>query len=398
MSPGLAALAAALAGTSVSGSSAATTLAVAANCERSALPCYTSIQRALDAAERDRSERWLEIRVLPGDYAEKPVIRRNRIRIVGAGQNLSRLHFGAVAQTSGRYHRANWGTPGSATLTINASDVHISGITIENTFDYLANDALAAEDVGKIANPQAVALLLDVDSDRVGITDTAILGYQDTLFTNGGHVRIARSIIAGNIDFIFGNGQLLIEDSEIRTRRRTAAIPSGDFHSFIAAPSTPLSQSTGIVVYRSRLTREAGVPDGSVALARPWHPTKRFADGRYADPAAVGLAMFIECHMGAHIHPEHWAPMNGTSKDGTMTTVFTPQEARFAERGSTGPGAVSRPIGLTWVDRRSIQDIRREFCGTRSRPGFRQGIPAQAFARRSGEATGRAGSPSRRCS
>lgn len=350
-----------LGGASAAAGPAADTYAVARECTRSALPCYTLFQLALDAAERDQSGRWIEIRVMPGDYEEKPVIRRNRIRIVGAGRNLSRLHFGAVAQTAGRYHRANWGTPGSATLTINAAEVRISGITIENTFDYLANDVLAASDAGKIANPQAVALLLDVDSDGVAITDAAILGFQDTLFANGGRARIARSLIAGNIDFIFGNGQLLIEDSEIRTRNRAAEIPRGEFHSFIAAPSTPLSQRTGLVIYRSRLTREAGVPDASVALARPWHPTKRFADGRYADPEAVGHAIFIACHMDAHIHPDHWAPMNGTSRDGTMSTVFHPQGARFDERGSIGPGASSRTIGMTWRDGRSIRQIRQEF-------------------------------------
>lgn len=355
--------AALLGGAPVLASAAADTYAVAQDCTRSALPCYTSLQLALDAAERDHSDRWIEIRVMPGDYEEKPVIRRNRVKIVGAGRSVSRIHFGAVAQTSGRYHRANWGTPGSATLTINAAKVSISGITIENTFDYLANDALAASDAGKIANPQAVALLLDVASDSVAISDAAILGYQDTLFTNGGRARIARSLIAGNIDFIFGNGLLLIENSEIRTRKRAAEIAPGDFHSFVAAPSTPLSQSTGLVIYRSRLTREAGVPDASVALARPWHPTKRFADGRYADPEAVGHALFVDCHMDAHIHPDHWAPMNGTSMDGTMSTVFRPQDARFAERGSTGPGAASKPIGMTWSDARSLQDIRQEFAG-----------------------------------
>ena len=354
--------AALLGGASAVASPAADTYAVARDCTRSALPCYTSVQLALNAAERDQSERWIEIRVMPGDYEEKPVIRRNRIKIVGAGRNVSRLHFGAVAQTSGRYHRANWGTPGSATLTINAAEVRISDLTIENTFDYLANDALADSDEGKIANPQAVALLLDVASDSVAISDAAILGYQDTLFTNGGRAWIARSLISGNIDFIFGNAQLLIEDSEIRTRKRAAKILPGEFHSFIAAPSTPLSQSTGLVIYRSRLTREPGVPDASVALARPWHPTKRFADGRYADPEAVGHALFIECHMDAHIHPDHWAPMNGTSRDGTMGTVFHPQDARFAERGSTGPGAASKPIGMTWRDARSLQEIRQEFA------------------------------------
>jgi len=95
-----------------------------------------------------------------------------------------------------------------------------------------------------------------------------------------------------------------------------------------------------------------------VGLARPWHPTTRFADGRYADPNAVGQAVFIDCAMGAHIHPDHWASMNGTARDGTMSAVFTPQTARFYESGSRGAGAKARDIGMRWQGAASIAQIR----------------------------------------
>lgn len=341
----------------------ARTYLVSPACGGQPLPCYTAIQPALDAAERDLSGQWIEIRLSAGDYREKPVVRRSRLRLVGSGPARTRIHFGAVAQTAGRFHRANWGTPGSATLTIDAADVTITGLTIENTFDYLANDRRDPGDAAKIANPQGVALLLDIHSDRVAVDDAAILGYQDTLFANGGRAVIRNSLVAGNIDFIFGDGQLLIETSEVRSRNRSAGIAAGEFHSFIAAPSTPLAQPIGIVFNKVRLTRENGVPDGSVALARPWHPTRRFADGRYADPNAVGQAIFIDCIMGAHIHPDHWAPMNGTARDGTMSNVFHPQQSRFAEKGSTGPGARVRDIGMTWSDIKNIEDIYRHMFG-----------------------------------
>ncbi|MGF7156250.1 pectinesterase family protein [Novosphingobium gossypii] len=331
------------------------------SCDQSALPCYTAIQPALDAAARDTSPQWITIHVAPGDYAEKPVVARSRIRLMGSGIKRTRLHFGAVAQTAGSYHRAGWGTPGSATLTINATDVIVSSLTVENTYDYLANDRLS--EPARIRNPQALAVLLDIASDRVRLDRVALLGYQDTLFANGGRALVRRSLIAGNIDFIFGNGQLLIEDSEIRSRQRSEPYVTGTIQSFIAAPSTPLSQQNGIVIYRSRLTREDGVPDGAVALARPWHPTTRFADGRYADPAAVGQALFIDCYMDSHIHPDHWTTMNGTARDGTATQVFYPKDSRFFESGSFGPGAKARDTGMTWKPTRTISQIRRQIAG-----------------------------------
>lgn len=331
------------------------------SCGATALPCYTAIQPALDAAARDVSGQWITIRIAPGDYAEKPVVARDRLRLVGSGAARTRLHFGAVAQTAGVYHRAGWGTPGSATLTINAKDVIVSGLTVENTYDYLANDRLEGE--ARIRNPQALALLLDIASDRVRLDRVALLGYQDTLFANGGRALVQRSLIAGNIDFIFGNGQLLIEDSEIRSRRRAAPYVPGEFQSFIAAPSTPSSQEHGIVIYRSRLTREDGVPDGAVALARPWHPTTKFADGRYADPEAIGQVSFIDCFMDRHIHPEHWTTMNGTARDGTPTQVFRPQDSRFWEAGSRGPGAKARDIGMIWKPGEDIKQVWRDVAG-----------------------------------
>jgi pectinesterase len=330
-------------------------------CGKAVATCHTSIAKALEAAARDTSRRWITIRIAAGDYREKPVVTRDRIRLIGSGAAKTRLHFDAVAQTAKAYHRAGWGTPGSATLTIDAKDVTVTGLTVENDFDYLANDTLADGAPGKIGNPQAAALLLDIHSDRVRLQRVGLLGYQDTLFANGGRALIQNSLIAGNIDFIFGNGQLLIEDSEIRSRRRSAPHVAGEFQSFIAAPSTQLAQEHGLVFYRSRLTREAGVPDGAVALARPWHPTTSFPDGRYADPKAVGQASFIDCFLDAHIHPDHWTTMNGTARAGTMTDIFRPQESRFQEVGSHGPGAAARDIGMTWRGQRDIRKIRADF-------------------------------------
>jgi len=338
--------------------SAQTTLKVRTSC--AAQPrCYTSIAGALEAAEADRSGRWITVDIGAGNFREKPTIRRARTRLIGRGVGRTRLHFDAVAEHSAQYDRGRWGTAGSATLTVAADEVLVSGMTIENDFDYLANDARADGDPRKISNSQAVAVTLDTASDRVLFDRVAMLGYQDTLFTRGKRAIVRNSLIAGNVDFIFGNGMLLIEQSEVRTRRRGAATDGEPFASFVTAPSTNARQPVGIVIYRSRLTRERGVADGSVALGRPWHPTTVFADGRYADPAAIGQAVFIDCHMDAHIHPDGWASMPGTARDGTKTAIFRPQDSRFAETRSRGPGARRRDIGISWKGAPDIGSVRR---------------------------------------
>ena len=102
----------------------------------------------------------------------------------------------------------------------------------------------------------------------------------------------------------------------------------------------------------------------SVALARPWHPTTNFPDGRYADPNAVGMAVFFDCFMDAHIHPDHWATMAGTARDGTKTLIFRPQDSRFYAAGSTGPGAKSHDIGVRWTPPITVEAMRSQIAGT----------------------------------
>lgn len=319
--------------------------------------CFATVNQALAAAEALPNAGRVEVRVGPGQFEERLRISRDGLVLSGAGAGKTRIFNTLAAEHAGKYYAGNWGTPGSATVAIAGKQITVRDLTIENTFDYLANDALADDNPAKIGNSQAVALLLDAASDDVLAERVHLLGYQDTLFAKGNRAVVVDSLIAGNVDFIFGAGKLLIENSELRTRRR--ARREQPFDSFLLAPSTQLSSDIGILVVKSRLTREAGVPDSSVALARPWHPTTTFPDGRYADPNAVGMAIFVDCFMDAHIHPDHWASMPGTARDGTKTHIFKPQDSRFYEVGSTGPGARKRDISVDWVPPIDVGKMRR---------------------------------------
>lgn len=323
--------------------------------------CFSSIQKAIDAINQAPSSGWVHLNIAEGDYYEKLTISRSKLKVSGAGLDKTRVFYDAVARDAGHFHRDGWGTAGSATVTVNADEVSLFDLSIENTFGYIANDALPERHANKIRKPQGVALLLDINSDRVYLSRVALLGYQDTLFANGARAYLRNTTIAGNIDFIFGNGQLVIEDSDIVSRRRGKPMEEGSIHSYIAAPSTQLSDAFGIVFIRSRLTREKGVPDRSVTLARPWHPTTTFTDGRYADPNAVGQVSFINCFMDAHIHEQHWSEMNGTARDGSKSAVFFPQDSRFNEHGSFGPGSKSEAKNMTWSESWDLDELRAMF-------------------------------------
>lgn len=306
------------------------------------LPQFNSIAAALAAAPHSGRYR---IALLAGDYYEKVTIERDQVTLVGlatAGKP-ARIYYDAYAALAGRYHRDGWGTPGSATVTINARHTRLRNLHIANTFDYIANDALPSDHPERIRHSQAVALLLDVDSDLSYISQSRIDGYQDTVFVAGGRSYFYDSNISGTVDFIFGNALALFDHCEILTRGRGKSFSAGQMQSHISAPSTHIQQPFGLVFLHSRLTREPDVPDHSTSLGRPWHPTTTFSDGRYADPDAIGSAVYVDTWMDRHISADGWASMSGTARDGGKPRVFTPAESRFFERASTGPGAVSNP-------------------------------------------------------
>ncbi|WP_041522352.1 pectinesterase family protein [Gilvimarinus agarilyticus] len=303
------------------------------------VPRYESVTKALAAAPKAGRYR---VAIWPGDYYEKITIQRDSVSLIGipAKDALPRIHFDAYAGMASQYHRDEWGTPGSATVTVNARGTVLSNLHIENSFDFLANDARPKDHPNRVRHSQAVALLLDIDSDLTYVEHSRIDGFQDTVFADGGRSYFYQSLVSGNVDFIFGDGVAVFEQCEIVSRVRGKHFDAGDIQGHVTAPSTNIQQPFGLVFLDSKLIREAGVPDQSTSLGRPWHPTTTFSDGRYADPDAIGSAIYVNTWMDAHITPDGWASMSGTARDGTKSRVFTPAESRFYESHSAGPGAL----------------------------------------------------------
>ena len=290
-------------------------------------PTYKTVQEALDAAPVFGGD-W-QIKLRKGRYVEKLSITKSGIRLIGEDREQTIISFDAYAgqvKPSGGF----WGTEGSATLSIRASDFSAENLSIENSFDYLANMARDRNGPDFIRGSQALAVFIGGQgADRSSFRNVNLLGYQDTLCPMLGRSYYENCLIAGNVDFIFGGGQAWFEACELRSR------PAGYVTTkvgYLTAPSTSLSKKYGFAFNRCRLTREAGVPDATCALGRPWHPN--------GDPQAVGQSIFIDCWMDAHITTDGWDSMGGTSKSGERVT-FLPEDSRFFEHQSSGPGVVN---------------------------------------------------------
>jgi pectinesterase len=271
-----------------------------------------------------------------GRWNEKLTITRPNVEIIGEDRHETVL-TSSTASGHEKPGGGRWGTFGSATLTIEAPDFAARDLTIENSFDYVANLRTRA-----VKDAQAVALALGNAADRTSLRGVDLIGHQDTFYLRSGRALVRDCLITGNVDFIFGGAAAILEMCEIRSRLR----PGEALQGYVAAPSTHRSQRFGLIFDRCRLTRERGVPDASAWLGRPWR-----AGGNVQ---LLGAAAFLHCWMDAHIHPEGWTAMGYKLPDGYQMYLQA-GDARFTEYGSTGPGArrhASRRI-LTAAEARS---------------------------------------------
>ena len=287
---------------------------------------YRTIGSALTSLPANGAARAI-VFIRNGRYREKLTIDRPRVTLLGESRDGAVLTFDAASDTPTPTGGA-YGTRGSYTLRIVAPDFRAENMTIENAFDYPANAAKPDSDRTKFKNPQAVALMTDLGSDRAVFANVKITGYQDTLFPNSGRSYFSKCEVWGHVDFIFGAGQAVFDDCDIVSRDRGSKTTNG----YVTAPSTKGDQPYGFLFLRSRLKKEhSSISPNSVTLGRPWHP--------FADATVNSAVAFIDCWMDDHIGERGWDRMSSVDSTGTRVW-YEPSAARFVEFGSKGPGAV----------------------------------------------------------
>ncbi|MBB3111700.1 PelA/Pel-15E family pectate lyase [Paenibacillus phyllosphaerae] len=272
---------------------------------------YKTVQAAVDAVPAG-NQRPVTIRVKNGVYKEVVRIPGDKPYITLEGEDSEKTVI-TFDNYSGRSNGAGgtFGTSGSATAFIAASDVSVRNITFENSTD----ESQVTE-----SNKQAVAM--NVSGERISFSNVRFLGNQDTLLTNGGTQYFEQCYIEGDVDFIFGGSRAVFNECTIHSLDRGSATNNG----YITAASTMIDEPYGYLILNSKLTSDAAA--GTVHLGRPWHPS--------GNPNAIASVVYMNTEMGAHIKTEPWTDMSG----------FSWKEARFAEYMNTGPGAAvndSRP-------------------------------------------------------
>jgi pectinesterase len=247
---------------------------------------FTTIQEAINAAKAFPSER-ITIFIKNGVYYEKVKIHswNPYISLIGESREKTIISY------DDHFNKINIGrnsTFHTYTVLVEGNDFIAKNLTIQNT----------SGEVG-----QAVAL--NVNADRVIISNCSVLGNQDTLYTSGEGTKnyFRDCYIEGTTDFIFGDATVLFENCTIHSKS----------NSYITAASTPPNTEFGYVFKNCKLTANENVTE--VFLGRPWR--------------IYAKTVYINCEMGKHIKSEGW---HNWSKPEAEKTAF------YAEYNCSGAG------------------------------------------------------------
>ena len=221
---------------------------------------FTSVQACFDALP-SKPAAWRTVRIMPGTYREKVTLDVYKDKVAILGEEGVRIVWNDY---SGRVVDGyELTTYDSWTLSIQADEVYLAGVTVEN-------------DAGRVG--QAVAL--ETRGDRIWIDRCRLIGDQDTFFTKGyvSRVYVSDSHIEGTTDFIFGPSIVYFRNCSIRCKA----------DSYITAASTTERNRYGYIFDSCRVTADEGVT--KLYLGRPWKSTAR--------------TVWICCDLPAAIRPE----------------------------------------------------------------------------------------------
>ncbi|WP_342117298.1 pectinesterase family protein [Pseudoduganella sp. OTU4001] len=183
----------------------------------------------------------------------------------------------------------------------------------------LVNTTMRSKTIGA----QAEALYFNSEG-RLIASQVDFFSEQDTIQVKG-YAWFYRSLVAGNVDFIWGyNRAALFEESEIRSVGDSANPASGGY---LVQARTVAEDDPGFVFLNSHLTHGPGpagndVPAGATYLARPGVVT------------AWDNVRYINCRIGPHINPKGWSeqPRGGKGWEEAGSTGLSGEPIELSAR------------------------------------------------------------------
>ncbi|KAK4357928.1 hypothetical protein RND71_023538 [Anisodus tanguticus] len=232
---------------------------------------YTSVVEAIKAYPDKHQGKYI-VYIKAGEYNEQVIIDKKQPNVFIYGDGAGKT----IISSDKNVYIAKYTTSNSATFSALGQGFIAKGITFRNT-----------------AGPQGQqAVALRIQGDLSAVFGCNIEGYQDTLYYQTHRQFYRNCVISGTIDFIFGRGTAVIQDSTIIMRKPG----DGQKWNTITADGRELhNQPTGVVLQNCKITAENELLSTKIVenyLGRPWK--------------LYSTNVVMESEIGDFIKPEGW--------------------------------------------------------------------------------------------
>ncbi|XP_030448705.1 pectinesterase-like [Syzygium oleosum] len=269
---------------------------------------YRTVSAAVAAAPEGSARRYI-IRIKAGVYRENVEVPKKKTNLMFMGDGRT-----STIITGSRNVVDGSTTFNSATVAVVGDGFLARDITFQNT-----------------AGPskhQAVALRVGADFSAFHRCD--MLAYQDTLYVHSLRQFYVGCLVAGTVDFIFGNAAAVLQDCDIHARRPNP----GQRNMVTAQGRDDPNQNTGIVIQKCRIGATSDLlavkESFQTYLGRPWKTYSR--------------TVIMQTAISDIINPAGWYEWDGNF---ALDTLY------YAEHANTGAGA-STENRVTWKGYRVI--------------------------------------------
>jgi len=295
---------------------------------------FRTVQGALDYAMSLPREQALTVNVRDGVYPELLyLVDKDNLMLRGQSVDATIIR---AANSDTRNPGSGTGQPaGSAGVTGGRALFLAQDADMLELRDIALHNSTRRSD-GHSA--QAETIYFFSEQGRLIARNAHFVSEQDTLQLRG-YAWFYRSLIEGNVDFVWGNNRAaLFEESELRTVGDSANPQSGGY---IVQARTVGKDDPGFVFLRSRLTRGPG-PAGNL----PPNGATYFARSPGTANTWDNVA-FIECSVGPHIAADAWY----------RKPLPNPLEGGWREYGNRSEDGQPRSYGGYQMDRAQAERL-----------------------------------------
>ncbi|XP_021291677.1 probable pectinesterase 29 [Herrania umbratica] len=266
---------------------------------------FSTIQSAINHVPHN-NRNWFCIHIKAGTYREKVKIPYDKPFIIlkGAGKRATSIVWDD--------HQSLLQSPTFSSL---ADNIVVKSMSFVNSYNSPNSN-----------NPRVPAVAAMVAGDKSFFYKCGFFSLQDTLWDDQGRHYFKRCTIEGAVDFIFGSGQSIYEDSAIHFLggELEPGLPG-----FITAQGrTNPNDANGFVFKNCNV-----LGSGTTFLGRPWRGYSR--------------VLFYNCKFSDIIQPGGWDAWSFTGYENQLT---------FVEYGNHGPGSDTSKR-VSWEKKLSVEAV-----------------------------------------